>query len=416
MFYFQLEFEKSQVKKLEKENKKLSTALDEERIMSTKHKQVALVLIKERKHYMEKLAVLQHHNTYLENVLKEDKTKMKTMVEGLAQEGHKSLLMEAALEKQLSEFDTEREQLKGRFAREEARSAELAAQVERLKLQLEMSGSQPLRGTSPIVSPPVKPMGQIPKPFKDTRVPVVHIRNSPDRESPSTASSSVARQVDLGSKPATVDINNGPLVGKVTERIGQHYIGQDRPVPAQKPLELNTSRVSVIASSGPMFSSTPGNSTVLTTPSGTRISLSVGASPSSGGSRKPGPLGRGVPPPLPPNKPQVYIQSGGPGNVMQRKDNMVRPGGGVPSKSADTTGLHVQPAQQSALQRLGITISKDKITITNPHSPHECNQGQPMSGRPGTRTQSSASLVQSSNNGDPTASGQRKPAQVGLRY
>ena len=390
--------------------------------MSAKHKQVALVLIKERKHYMEKLAVLQHHNTYLENVLKEDKSKMKTMVEGLAQEGHKSLLMEAALEKQLSEFDTEREQLKGRLAREEARSAELAAQVEKLKLQLEAAGSQPVRGTSPVVSPPVKTaVGQTPKPFKDTRVPVVHIRNSPDRESPVTVSP-VARQpgIESGAKHATVDINNGPVVGKVTERVGQHFIAQERPVPAQKPLEMNTSRVNVIASSGTMFSSTPGNSTVLTTPSGTRISLSVGAGTSSVGPRKPGPLGRGVPPPLPPNKPQVYIQSGSSANVMPRKDNMVRPGGGVPSKSpnlaTDTTGLHVQPAQQSALQRLGITISKDKITITNPHSAHERTPAPPISGHPSTRIQSGADIVQPSNNGDPAVTGQRKPAQVGLRY
>jgi hypothetical protein len=424
--YFQLDFDKSQMKKLEKENKKLMTTLEEEVAMSNKHKQVALVLIKERKHYMEKLAVLQHHNTYLDNALKEDKNTMKAMVEGLAQEGHKSLLMEAAVEKQLSEFDTEREQLRGRLAKEEARSAELAAHVEQLKLQLELGGFQTIRGASPVLTPSSKALAsQSPKVFKDTRVPVVHVRNSPDRDSPVAAPAQV-RQPDSGAgRHAIVDMNNGPLVGKMglDRTIHQHHVQQDKPVPAQKPTELNASRLSpnVIASSGTVFTSASGNTTVFTTPSGTRISLNVGSnlSPSSL-PHKPAALGRGVPPPLPPNKPQVYIPPGSSSVVAPaRRENMVRPvdGGGsvlpqCPALATDATGSHVQSAHEPALQKLGITISKDKITITNPHSPRQ----RPGSGRTGSRVQSNVNMVQNSGSGDHAASGQRKPAQVGVRY
>ena len=411
------------MKKLEKDNKKLTTTLDEEKAMSNKHKQVALVLIKERKHYMEKLAVLQHHNTYLDSALKDDKTKLKTMVEGLAQEGHKSLLMEAALEKHLSEFDTEREQLRGRLAKEEARSADLGAHVEQLKLQLELGGLQTIRGSSPVLTTSAKGLaGQAPKVFKDPRVPVV--RDSPDRDSLLGGLPQVRHGDSGAARHPIIDMNNGPSVGSLAmdRTLQSQLFQQEKPVPAQKPTELNASRMNqnVIASSGNVFSSASGNTTVFTTPSGTRISLNVGSSLSSSSPpRKPAPLGRGAAPPIPPNKPQVYIPpSSSSVAAPVRRDNMVRQGdgGGILPQCAtiatEASDSHVRSGHEPALKKLGITISKDKITITNPHSARE----RLGSGRSGSRVQSNANMVQPSGTGDSAASGQRKPAQVGVRY
>jgi len=58
-------------------------------------------------------------------------------------ESKKSLKMEATMERQASEFDLEREQLKNRLQREENRARDLVAQVEQLTWQLEAAGIKP---------------------------------------------------------------------------------------------------------------------------------------------------------------------------------------------------------------------------------------------------------------------------------
>ena len=138
----QVDFEKGQVKKLEKEAKKLTASLEEERAASAKHKQVALMLIKERKKIMEHMVVLQHRNSQVESTLKGEEGRMKNFAEGLAEESRKSVQMEAAMEKQLAEFDVEREHLKQDLAREEQRNQELSREVEHLRGQLEQMQKQ----------------------------------------------------------------------------------------------------------------------------------------------------------------------------------------------------------------------------------------------------------------------------------
>ena len=50
--------------------------------------------------------------------------------------------MEAAMERQLSEFDIEREQSRAKLNREEKRNRDLEAEVEQLRQQLELISRQ----------------------------------------------------------------------------------------------------------------------------------------------------------------------------------------------------------------------------------------------------------------------------------
>ncbi len=336
---------------------------------------------------MEKLVDLQHRNIAMENVLRNEKVKLDDAVEGLVSESQKSMAMEASLEKQLTEFDIEREQMRQKLLREEGRSRELAAEVERLKLQLQSdvdgAGIMEVRkpgvgeeGTSQrqmphTVAPVRHPTNMQPQPrvTRDSppssppevrKLPIVHIGadSSPGARTAGTDSTGVKRTIRQFN---TTGDSPSPAGGRSPDRAV--YVEKPKP-PTDKPaVDTSASRVNIISSgAGSVFTSPSGNTTVFTTPSGTRISLNVGpvtsssatsaTSPSSPGqsSRKSVPAGRGVPPPVPPNKPQVYIP---PSQSAARKDNMVsnsRPKSPGPTK-------------------YGITITKDRITIISPEHP-----------------------------------------------
>ena len=59
IIYFQIDFEKSNSKKLEKDLRRTLAALEEERASAARHKQVALLLLKERKHVLLKSSAQQ---------------------------------------------------------------------------------------------------------------------------------------------------------------------------------------------------------------------------------------------------------------------------------------------------------------------------------------------------------------------
>lgn len=58
-------------------------------------------------------------------ILSEEKGRIDSMAEGLEEESKKSLQMEAELEKQLADFDTERQQMRGQLTKKEERLASL---------------------------------------------------------------------------------------------------------------------------------------------------------------------------------------------------------------------------------------------------------------------------------------------------
>ncbi|XP_053109737.1 cortactin-binding protein 2 [Hemicordylus capensis] len=129
-----LEMEKSQLQALEMEHKKLCTRLEEER---GKNKHVVLMLVKECKQLSSKIV---EEAQKLEDAMakfEEEKKKARELEESLAAEKQRSTQMEAQMEKQLSEFDTEREQLHARLGREEAHTCELKEEREKMRKMIE---------------------------------------------------------------------------------------------------------------------------------------------------------------------------------------------------------------------------------------------------------------------------------------
>uniref|UniRef100_A0A2K6U8L7 CTTNBP2 N-terminal like n=1 Tax=Saimiri boliviensis boliviensis TaxID=39432 RepID=A0A2K6U8L7_SAIBB len=125
-----LEFEKSQVKKFEKEQKKLSSQLEEER---SRHKQLSSMLVLECKKATNKAAEEGQKAGELSLKLEKEKSRVSKLEEELAAERKRGLQTEAQVEKQLSEFDIEREQLRAKLNREENRTKTLKEEMESLK-------------------------------------------------------------------------------------------------------------------------------------------------------------------------------------------------------------------------------------------------------------------------------------------
>ncbi|NWW75033.1 CT2NL protein, partial [Climacteris rufus] len=153
----QVEFEKSQVKKFEKEQKKLSSQLEEER---ARHKQLSSMLVVECKKATAKAAEEGQKTAELSLKLEKEKSKVSKLEEELAAKRKRGLQMEAQVEKQLSEFDIEREQLKAKLNREENRTKALKEEVECLKKALkeleascqEQSPSEPVQPSPSVTS------------------------------------------------------------------------------------------------------------------------------------------------------------------------------------------------------------------------------------------------------------------------
>ncbi|XP_067684963.1 cortactin-binding protein 2-like isoform X2 [Haliotis asinina] len=319
----EVDFEKGQTKRMEKDLKKTLASLEEERANSAKHKQVALMLIKERKRLMERVFSERSKTSQFEQILGEEKDKVMNMAEGLVQESKKSLKMEAAMEKQLSEFDVEREQLRSKLGREESRNKELQATIDSLNQQINNSQKQmhsmmersaardavqsieikssvtpPSRGSNSssanpmfVASPGLKP---VPKTAKPGSIDSRGNTSSPERDFIARPDSGPRKLVAYGS----------PSVSSTSlERIDSR--GEQRLAP------VGASAAERAADGSPVHrvNIPPGSSATVVTPSGGKIQLHVGG---GGSPRKVMPTGRGAPPPIPPNKPILNPGTPGP--------------------------------------------------------------------------------------------------------
>nr|XP_009941759.1 PREDICTED: cortactin-binding protein 2 [Opisthocomus hoazin] len=120
-----LEMEKSDLQNLELEHKKLSARLEEER---GKNKHVVLMLgIVEEAQKLEEVM----------SKFEEEKKKATELEASLAAEKQRNTQMEAQMEKQLSEFDTEREQLRAKLHREEAHTSDLREERDKMIKMIE---------------------------------------------------------------------------------------------------------------------------------------------------------------------------------------------------------------------------------------------------------------------------------------
>ncbi|XP_061688221.1 CTTNBP2 N-terminal-like protein isoform X2 [Syngnathoides biaculeatus] len=129
----QLDFERSQVRRLEKEQRRAAEQLEEER---AQHKQLSCALAKECKWASARALEEGHRLTEAGRKLDKEREACQALKEELEEERRRALRMEARVEEQLAEFDTEREQLRSRLRKEEAHCARLQQQVEELQRKL----------------------------------------------------------------------------------------------------------------------------------------------------------------------------------------------------------------------------------------------------------------------------------------
>uniref|UniRef100_A0A671PMX0 Cortactin-binding protein 2 n=1 Tax=Sinocyclocheilus anshuiensis TaxID=1608454 RepID=A0A671PMX0_9TELE len=149
-----LEMEKLQLQSLEQEHRKLSAQLKDER---EKNKHVVMSLVHECKQLAARVVEENQRFEELSSRTEQEGRSVGRLEEELASERRCSQQMEAEMEKQLAEFDTEREQLRSRLSREEMRAAELRAESENLRQQVEQLRTERCKDAPPLPSAPVKP-------------------------------------------------------------------------------------------------------------------------------------------------------------------------------------------------------------------------------------------------------------------
>ncbi|GFN74968.1 cortactin-binding protein 2 [Plakobranchus ocellatus] len=475
----EIDFEKSQNKKLEKDLKKTLASLEEERANAARHKQVAIMLIKERKNLIERLVAENQLRDDMESALTDGKSRMQSMAEGLAEESKKSLKMEAALERQNQKFDGEREALRIRLQEEEKTTGFLKAEISRLSQQLETlqyqikgggqgdmgspatkpaEGSQHLRASS-------SPLARVASPVR-AGTPVSSSQSSggaPSSVSPNVNVSipqvkqSITSQALQSSSPAgAAGVRQGPGYARSGAGVGglstaaassraftpQQYSGQHsgqhgarvldvtRPgatSPDQeviyRPAAHGSERRAGVGSSlssgtyTPARSSTPGRSDVGMGSTGTRINVqqgsgSIGTTAQHGGGkisfhvsggispspvgpssvpvRRGGssvgapasslaaPVGRGVPPPIPPNKPNFVAPVSKPS--LPPKGNVMGAYGDAIEKFGPAVGSRQQSGSKAVQIPVKVISSNSSAIVNNTASVHATSKNPTASG------------------------------------
>ncbi|KAH8279440.1 hypothetical protein KR026_009892 [Drosophila bipectinata] len=140
-----LEEERAQVAKMEKDLKKLQETLEYER---NRQKQIVLLLIAERKKILMKYIEEGKRSEDLAQILAEEKQRSDTIAEGLEEESKKSLRMEEELEKQTQSMELERKTLLAKLAKEELRVKELEQELNNLRGEHEALKKQHQLGAS----------------------------------------------------------------------------------------------------------------------------------------------------------------------------------------------------------------------------------------------------------------------------
>lgn len=379
----ELEMERQAKKRLEKELKKLTEVAEEEK---NRQKQIVLLLLAERKKIVMKYVEERKRSEDLAQILTEEKGRMDSMAEGLEEESKKSLQMEAELEKQLAQFDTESQQLKASLLREEKRVKELESELEKSRNEVATLEKQlaeahqvamfqananlvhvrpPQPPTKPSIIPPQTSPRLTPPGKTGTGVGAwVDGSISPPPPPPTSAGtpmmSSVAKVVQPTATVSSVPVC-GPTTGiarSVSPGQGLRGVAFSSPAVTSTPNEGEKRAGGTVVSAGAgvvqmaprMTLTTTQGSKMFTAPQAGKVTFHVATvgSPSDAAKKQTG-VGRGVPPPVPPNKPVV------------------------PPKKDAILGRRVEPAantdeQKSCPQGLkfGITISKENNKVVHP--------------------------------------------------
>ncbi|KAJ3640149.1 hypothetical protein Zmor_003465 [Zophobas morio] len=287
----ELEMERSARKKLEKEVKKQLEMADEER---ARQKQIVLLLLAERKKIIVKYIEERKRSEDLAQILSEEKSRIDSMAEGLEEESKKSLQMEAELEKQVHVFEADKKTLTAQFAVKEARCQELESELQKLKADYELLKN----------------------------------RSSATCDSAAPMISSVAKVVQPTATVSSVPVS-GPTTGiaqSVTpgQALRQTTIAPPIPIATTK-LMTNTgaaAQQSPAARSQPK----PGFHTQY-----------QGATAPQTPPKKGAVAGRGVPPPIPPNKPVIPCKQT-PARRPESADDKKKASSGGSKEAAPSSG------------------------------------------------------------------------------
>ncbi|XP_071640832.1 CTTNBP2 N-terminal-like protein isoform X2 [Temnothorax longispinosus] len=335
----ELELEKQEKKRLEMELKKANDHLEEEK---NRQKQIVLLLLAERKKIIMKYIEERKRSEDLAQILSEEKVRIDSMAEGLEEESKKSLQMEAELEKQLAQFDIERQQYRQALVKEEKRAKDFETELEKLRVEMDTWKESQARGPARGVGvtpppPPAKPANLVamptlrpasaPQPMKGavlgTGTPMVSSKvvqptatvSSVPVSGPTTG---IARSVTPGQalRGVAYTPNLTSVGGESTAPSDTQAVDKRQPIvpapvstAAAAAAKLITSSQAAVAAAGKLGfhvgqSSSPAASPTVQAPAAAAATTGSGGGGGVLPAKKP-PISRGVPPPVPPNKPVV---------------------------------------------------------------------------------------------------------------
>lgn len=374
----ELEMERQAKKRLEKELKKLNEYAEEEK---NRQKQIVLLLLAERKKIVMKYVEERKRSEDLAQILTEEKGRIDSMAEGLEEESKKSLQMEAELEKQLAQFDTESQQLKASLLKEEKRVKELELELEKargevasLEKQLVEAHQVAMFQANTTLGPPMVHQHTRP-PQPPTKPAIIPPQASPRLVTPTPGKphntgwvddqvqtqammSSVAKVVQ-----PTATVSSVPVCGPTTGVARSVSPGQGlRGVSSYCPPASSTTIVPTATTPSSISEIEKRNAPRGTGPAAVKHYAgqpskvmfhvqSAGAVNPGGvdGAKKQTGVGRGVPPPVPPNKPVVPPKKEA---ILGRRTEH------GPVSSEQTEQKPVAVAATQGL-KFGLTISKE---------------------------------------------------------
>ena len=228
-----LEVEAVEKQKLEAALKENLSSLEEEK---SKQKQIVLVLLADRKKLMKLYLEEKKRSEDLAQMLGEEKAKMETMAAGLEEESKRSLAMEAELEKHLSQFGSERQQLRDKLVTDERRQRELEealrkarVDVEHFKKQLseahrvamsQVAPPPPYPTSTASTSPTPRQAGPASQPQYSYSLPASTLASQ--RSTTPPAVTSLARGPGLSPSSAVSRSQSGPMGGVGGQQGGGH--------------------------------------------------------------------------------------------------------------------------------------------------------------------------------------------------
>jgi len=346
-----LDTEVAEKQKLEVALKESLNTLEEEK---SKQKQIVLVLLADRKKLMKLYLEEKKRSEDLAGMLQDEKGKMDTMAAGLEEESKRSLAMEAELEKHINQFGSERQQLRDKLVTDERRHRDLEdalrkarGDVEHFKKQLseahriamsQQGGPPPYPGPGggPQSVSPVPPITQ--SQYANFTAPPAPGPGYTGLSGPGVSApvSAVVTKSVPGPGPAS---QRPPGISPVTRPPGPQPVSQPGPGahqahkfhnptsggfghashPALIQAGVSAANISHLDQESLPSSDINAYSQIgVTKPSTTLKSSQSGSGPgsvarkplvdsASSANRKPA-LGKGVPPPVPPNKPVVPVK------------------------------------------------------------------------------------------------------------